>query len=93
VVLLHTHDHVVRFISQNHMEIIIGTLVSLLVEAIKSKFGTSGWTTRAILLGMAILGATAYTFLAKTGYWEVIAKVLVTAGAFYAFVIRAFKTE
>lgn len=73
------------------MEIIIGSFVSLLVEAIKKRFGVTGWTTRFILLALAVVGAGVYTMLIKVGYWEVIAKVLITAGAFYAFVIRALK--
>jgi len=93
VVLLHTHDHVVRFISQKYMEIILGVFVSLLVEGIKKKFGAKGWASRAILLGVALVSATIYWALATTGYWEIILKVLVIAGAFYAFVIRAFEQE
>jgi NhaP-type Na+/H+ or K+/H+ antiporter len=75
------------------MEIFIGAVVSLLAEAIKTKFGTSGWQSRGIVVGLALVGATAYYFLAQTGYLEAVIKVLVIAGAFYAFIIRAFKSE
>jgi hypothetical protein len=31
--------------------------------------------------------------LVATGYWQVVADVLITAGAFYAFVIRGFESS
>jgi hypothetical protein len=73
------------------MELVIGAIASLFVEGLKRKYGTDGWATRAILMAMVLTGATAYYFLVQTGYWEIVAKVLVTAGAFYAFVIQYFK--
>jgi hypothetical protein len=68
----------------------IGALVSLVVQALKSKFG-GGWKTLAILAIVSLVAASLYTALVAVGYWQVVASVLVTAGAFYAFVIQRFE--
>jgi hypothetical protein len=40
------------------------------------------------------LGAAGlYTALVAAGYWQTVAQVLLTAGAFYAFVIQRFESK
>lgn len=72
------------------MEIILGAAVSLLVQWLK-KYGQNQWHSLGILLVVAILASAGYTFVVATGYWQVLATVLVTAGAFYAFILQRFE--
>ena len=73
------------------MEYILGVVVSLLVQWLKFKFDTRGLTTKVILLLVALASAAVYTQLMKLGLWAPVAQILMTAGAFYAFVITAFE--
>ena len=50
--------------------------------------GTSGMTTKAITVGLAlVVGMTIY-FLKDTSYWETIIGVLGSASVVYAFFIK-----
>lgn len=73
------------------MEVIIGALVSLIVEVLKKQFGTSEYKTLGVLLVISLVAAAAYTYLVTAGYWQTVASVLVLAGAFYTFVLARFK--
>lgn len=73
------------------MEIIIGALVSLIVQFIKNKFGTSEYQTLAAVLLVSFVGAATYVLLADTSFWPVIMQVVVVAGAFYAYIIQRFE--
>lgn len=75
------------------MEIILGVVISGLVQWLKSKFKTGEYLTLLILAGIALLGAGLYTWLSSAGYWEVVYNLLVTAGAFYAFILKRFVSE
>jgi hypothetical protein len=74
------------------MEIIIGTIVSLIVQGLKQK-ATSQWQTLGVLLVLSIAAAGLYVVFVSVGYWETIANVLIVAGAFYAFVIQRFESK
>jgi hypothetical protein len=74
------------------MEIIIGAIVSLIVQSLKSRFA-SQYATLAILAVLSLAAAGIYTVLLNTGYWEAVYGILVTAGAFYAFVIQRFESD
>jgi hypothetical protein len=71
------------------MELIIGAFISLVVQALK-KQGSAFWTM-ATLVVLCLTAAGVYTALASVGYWDTVYQVLVTAGAFYAFVIQRFE--
>lgn len=73
------------------MEIIIGSVVSLFVEWLKSKTNMGEYQTLGAVLGVSIIGAIVYTFLVNVGYWQTVSSILITAGAFYTFVIARFK--
>jgi hypothetical protein len=60
------------------MEIIIGPVVSLIVQLLKQRF-TSQWQTLGILLVLSLAAAGLYTVLEAVGYWETIANILVMA--------------
>ncbi|RTE90669.1 hypothetical protein [Bradyrhizobium sp. LVM 105] len=74
------------------MELLIGAAVSLIVQGLKQK-ATSQWQTLGILLVLSIATAGLYCTLIAVGYWETIANILVTAGAFYAFVLQRFESK
>ena len=75
------------------MILIISTVVSLFIEYLKSKTELGGFKTLAILLLVSIIAAEFYTLLVDAGLWDTVAQVLVTAGAFYAFIIRSFNQK
>ena len=74
------------------MELIIGSAVSLLVQWLKIKFTTSEYKTLAVLFAVSLLAAFIYTYLVAVGYWQTVASILLTAGAFYSFVIARFNS-
>lgn len=71
---------------------IFGVAASILVQFIKQKT-SSQWQTLFVLLGVALAAAGIYTWLLSAGYWESVAGVLVTAGAFYAFILQRFESK
>jgi hypothetical protein len=72
------------------MEIILGAVTSLVTQWLKNKYG-GGWQSMAILFCVTLVAASIYTALVSAGYWETVANVFITAGAFYAFVIQRFE--
>lgn len=72
------------------MEIILGALVSLVSQTSKKIFGTGEYKTLATVVGLSLASAGVYTLLSSNGYWESVQQVLMTAGAFYAFIIARF---
>ena len=67
---------------------VVGVIVSLAVNFIKNKFGVSSGKTKLITLGLCIAGGTAFYFLSKMAIWETIVGVLLTATAFWAFILK-----
>jgi len=74
------------------MEVILGAAVSLLVQWLKVKFGTTEWKTLVVLLVVSLIAAFIYTYLVAVGYWQTLTSILILAGAFYTFIIERFKT-
>jgi hypothetical protein len=72
------------------MEIIIGAVVSCLVQFVKKYWGTSEYWTLGIVVVVSLVAAGIYTYLTAAGYWQAFAQVLITAGAFYTFIIARF---
>lgn len=70
------------------MEILIGALISGLVEVIKKYLGSTPWVTRFILAVFSLVAAGIYYTISYFGYWETFYKIILSAGAIYAFVIR-----
>lgn len=73
------------------MEIFLGVVVSGLIQWLKNKYKTGEYVTLLILAGISLVGAGLFTWLSSAGYWDVVYNVLVTAGAFYAFVLKRFE--
>jgi hypothetical protein len=70
------------------MELILGSVVSLIVQGIKAKKGTSEYLTLVIVVAISVLAAGAYTYLSDAGLWDSVVRILTTAGAFYAFILQ-----
>jgi len=73
------------------MELILGSAVSLLIEWLKTQMNLGGYKTLAVLLFVSLAAALIYTYFVESGYWNTVGAVLLTAGAFYSFVIARFK--
>ena len=73
------------------MEIILGAVVSLITQGIKKYFGTSELGSLAAVVIISLIGAGAYYFLANSIYWETLSQIFISAGAFYAFIIKRFQ--
>lgn len=75
------------------MEIIIGAVVSILVQWLKNKFGTDSFWTIGIVAVLSLAAAGIYTFLVAVGYWQEVVAIFITAGAFYTYIIQRFETK
>lgn len=73
------------------MEIILGSIVSLIIQALKKKFDTNTIGTLSGVVVLSLVAAFAYTYLVSAGYWETLKEVLLTAGAFYSFILLRFE--
>lgn len=65
-----------------------GVAVSLLVQFIKNKLALSTTSTMGLVALLSLGGGVAFYFLQMFGLWEAVLQVLISAGAFYAFVVR-----
>ena len=74
------------------MTILIGAVVSIIVQFLKQKV-TNEWETLAILLAISLAAAGIYTALVDVGYWQMVSGVLITASAFYAIVLARFEAS
>jgi len=63
----------------------------LFIQSIKGNKRLKGYKTLAVLLIASIVASAIYTTLSYAGLWETVSQVLITAGAFYAFVISRFE--
>lgn len=72
------------------MEILIGAVVSILAQFAK-KYGKNEWQTLIMVLVLSLVSASIYTALVAVGYWQTVGMVLMTAGAFYTYVIQRFE--
>ena len=72
------------------MELFLGVVVSLVSQYSKKLFGTGEYQTLATVALLAFVGSGVYTWLSHAGYWGSFQQILITAGAFYAFIISRF---
>lgn len=73
------------------MEYVLGVFVSIVVQGIKKYFGTDEYVTICVVAVLSLVSAGVYIWLVNAGLWEAFAKILITAGAFYAFIIMRFQ--
>lgn len=70
-----------------------GVAVSLLVQWLKKAFGTAKVGTMTIVVVLALVGGIGFQLLSHYGLWEAFIQVLVSAGAFYAFIVKNVSKE
>lgn len=70
------------------MEAILGVIVSGLVQFLKRRLGTNEMQTLTLVGVLSLVGAAIYISLVNAGLWETVYQVIVTAGAFYAFILQ-----
>jgi len=75
------------------MELIFGgVIVSLLVQWLKGKFGTTEYATLLISVLLSIVGALVFFGLNKVGSWQTAVQIFTIASAFYAVIVKRFIT-
>jgi hypothetical protein len=67
---------------------LVGVALSAIIEVVKNKFGTEGYITKAITIGLALLIGGIIYFLQDTAFWETFLGVLATASTVYAFLLK-----
>lgn len=67
---------------------IIGAILSIVVQIIKTQFGTESNTTKLLTLGLALIIGGGYVWLRSTSYFETVIIVLGSASAVYAFLLK-----
>lgn len=68
-----------------------GVIVSLVVQFAKNKLKLNAAGVLAFVAILSLLGGVAYKALLAYGMWEAFVGVVVSAGAFYAFIIKNIK--
>jgi uncharacterized membrane-anchored protein YitT (DUF2179 family) len=71
--------------------LIIGVAVSMLVQWLKTKYGTDSNKTLLVVLGLSIVTGTVYYFIKDTNYYQTILSILAMAGAFYTYILQRFE--
>ena len=72
------------------MEIILGSIVSLVIQFLKNKYGSSEMLSLATVVGLSLAAAVVYSSLNYYGLFETFSTILMSAGAFYTFIIKRF---
>lgn len=72
------------------MEIIIGAVVSLIVQFAK-KYSPNEWVTLLSVVLLSVVAAAVYQYFVATDLWGTAVVILGTAGAFYTFIIQRFE--
>lgn len=70
--------------------VIVGVIVSLLVQFIKNVLKAGEYTTLAIVAGISILAGLFFQLFGNAGWFDSAVQVLVYAGAIYTFIISRF---
>jgi hypothetical protein len=71
--------------------VIIGALISALVQFLKVKFGTTSTVTLVIVSVISILSGTIYFFLKESQLLPSIISILGFAGAIYTYILKRFE--
>lgn len=68
------------------MEILLGAIVSVLVQVIKIYFKTSSWKSWGAAIVLSLVAGAGYTALVHAGLWQSTLQILATSGAIYSFI-------
>lgn len=67
---------------------VVGAALSVVIQAIKNRFGTESGETKALTIFLALIVGAAYVAIRSTSYFETVILVLSSASAVYAFLMR-----
>lgn len=71
---------------------LVGGIVSVVVQFIKSSVGTSRTWTIATVAGLSLVaGGFYYQFSSNTAFWESFVQILISANAVYGFILKNFE--
>jgi hypothetical protein len=71
--------------------IIIGAIVSLVVQYLKNKLGTNSNGTLLAVMVISIASGSVYYFIKDTTLWQPILQILAFAGAIYTYILKRFE--
>jgi hypothetical protein len=67
---------------------IVGAALSVVIQAIKNRFGTESGETKALTIALSLVVGAAYVGIRSTPYFETVILVLGSASAVYAILMR-----
>lgn len=68
---------------------VVGAMLSVMIQFIKAKYGTTSSATKALTLGLSIAFGGLYVFIHNTPYFETVVLVLSSASAVYALLLKS----
>jgi hypothetical protein len=72
---------------------IVGIVVSLLVQYLKSTFGTREYLTLGVVVFISLVASWVYVTWKDTSFWPTLLEVLKWAATIYAFIIQRFENK
>lgn len=67
---------------------VVGAILSLIIQALKTQFGTTSGVTRGLTVVLALIVGGGYVWLRSTPYFETAVLVLSTSSAVYALIVK-----
>lgn len=68
--------------------VIVGAVVSVVVQGIKKYSGTTSLKTGAVLVGLSLVSGIGLFYAKQYGIWDSALQVLVYAGATYGLIVK-----
>lgn len=68
--------------------VIVGAIISGIVQVLKKSVGSSGWKSVSIVTLISFVVGAGYWFLKDYGFWDTFLQILVYANAVYALLIK-----
>lgn len=79
-------NQIIQVLTQSAM---VGTIMTVLMQFIKNKFGLDSNKAKLFVLVVCFVGAGAFWFLKDTSYWVPLLGILGTASTVYNFIIKS----
>jgi hypothetical protein len=73
--------------------LIVGVIVTLLIQFLKNAFGTSSYGTLAMVAVISIIAAWGYVALRDKSFWPSFIQVLSFSGSVYTFFVQRFENK
>ena len=71
--------------------LLVGGVVSLVVQVSKKYFGTNKAGTLSTVLGLSLVAGAGSWYLQHAGLWDSFIQILAAAGAVYAFIMKTYQ--